>query len=134
MIHKSLNDMKNNRVKKSRIRVPLDILNKVDSFELNNNRKSRVFIELHKDDYKNVIDLVEKIKNFPSFERFEKEDEKLFNRVLNFLNDEIFLFSVQMLNHEIESESTLNLLKNYITRYYQFNSDNYEIVKRSEMN
>ena len=134
MITKSLSELKTNRVRNNNKRIELNLIrvqNKSVDFD---SVKDKMIVELNRKDYKSIMNLVEKLKNFPSFEKFKNEHRVLFNKVVNHFHDEIFYFSMLILNDEIELEKTSELIRSLITNLYCKHHFNYDLVDRSELN
>ena len=134
MITKSLSELKTNRVRNNNKRIELNLIRVQNKSVDFNSVKDKMIVELNRKDYKTTMNLVEKLKNFPSFERFKNEDRVLFNKVVNHLHDEIFYFSMLILNDEIECKSTCELIHTLITNLYCKHHSNYDLVDRSEIN
>jgi len=131
-ITKSLSEM-TKRVKINKKRIELNLIRVQNKSVDFNSVKDKMIVELNRKDYKTIMNLVEKLKNFPSFERFKNEDRVLFNKVVNHLHDEIFYFSMLILNDEIECNSTCETIRNLITNLYCKHHSNYDLVLRSEL-
>jgi len=134
IITKSLSEMTNRKVKISKKRIELNLIrvqNKSVDFDC---VKDKMIVELNKKDYKNIMNHVEKLKNFPSFERFKNEDRVLFNKVVNHLHDDIFYFTLLMINQDIECVKTCELICTLITNLYCEKHSNYDLVDRRELN
>ena len=132
-ITKSLSEM-TKRVKISKKRIELNLIRVQNKSVDFNSVKDKMIVELNRKDYKSIMNLVEKLKNFPSFEKFKNEDRVLFNKVVNHFHDEIFYFSMLILNDEVDLEKTCELIRTLITNLYCKHHSNYDLVHRSELN